>query len=60
MHWRIGFIISVCGMVSFVLPLAGVLSHQDFLAASGGFAFVLLGIFIAIESLARHKERKKS
>lgn len=53
MHRRIGFIVSICGMVFVMLPLGGVLGKADFVTAVIGFAFVIIGIFFAIESLAR-------
>lgn len=53
MHRRIGFIVSICGMVFVMLPLGGVLGKADFVTAAIGFAFVIIGIFFAIESLAR-------
>jgi len=53
MNRRIGFVISVCGMAFLLLPLARVLPPPDFLVCAVGVGFIVLGTFVAIESIAR-------
>ncbi len=53
MHRRIGFVVSICGMAFVMTPLSKVLDQPDFVTAVIGFAFVLIGVFFAIETLAR-------
>ena len=53
MHRRMGFIVSICGMAFVMTPLGKLLSPPDFVTAVIGFAFVLVGVFFAIESVAR-------
>ena len=53
MHRRIGFIVSVCGMVFVLLPLITVLEREDFVVCAIGFAFLVIGIFFAIETIAK-------
>ena len=55
MNRRIGFIVSVCGMAFVLVPFVQVLEQADFVACTVGFALVLVGIFFAIESVARHR-----
>ena len=50
---RIGFIISVCGMGFVLLPLTRVLPQPDFFVCTIGVAFIIVGVFVAIESLAK-------
>ena len=57
MHRRIGFVISVCGMGFALLPLARVLPQPDFVVCAVGVGFIILGVFVAIESLARRIDR---
>ena len=58
MHRRIGFIVSMCGMAFVLMPLATTLPQPDFVVCSVGFGFVIVGIFFAIESVARQKDKK--
>ena len=58
MHRRLGFIVSMCGMVFVLLPLATTLQYRDLVVCSVGFGFVLMGVFFAIESVARQKDKK--
>lgn len=57
MQKRLGFILSVCGLVGIVLPLARVLAQPDFVVCVVGFSFLLLGIFFTIESVAKRQGR---
>lgn len=58
MHRRSGFIISVCGMGLAILPLATVLRQPDFVTAAVGFGLMVLGVFVAIEAVARQSARR--
>ena len=53
MHRRLGFVVSLCGMTFVMLPLANVLHQTDFVTCTVGFAFVVIGVFFAIESVAK-------
>lgn len=53
MHKRLGFVVSLCGMVFVLLPLAPLLRQPDFVVCTIGFAFVILGIFFALGTGAR-------
>ena len=55
---RIGFVVSACGMAFAVMPLATVLRGPDFTVALVGFALLLLGVFVAIESVSKRVERR--
>jgi len=58
MHRRFGFLISVCGMMFAVMPLATVLRRPDFVTLTVGSGLFLLGVFVAIESVARKNDQK--
>ncbi len=58
MHRRLGFVLSVAGLALAILPLATVLRQPDFVTAAVGAGLMLLGIFVAIESVARQLERR--
>ncbi len=55
MHRRLGFVVSLIGMVFVVLPFATLLDQADFVMMTIGMAFVVVGAFFAIESVARQK-----
>ena len=59
MERRLGFVIGGVGIMFVLLPLAKVLQTPDFVTVVGGFVFLLLGIFFAIESVAKHIASKK-
>ena len=54
---RLGFVISVCGMAFALMPLSTVLDTPDFAVATVGLALLVLGIFVAIESVAKRAGR---
>ena len=58
MHRWLGFIVSACGMAFVLVPLGTILQKPDFVICSVGFAFVIVGVFFAIESVARQKVKK--
>lgn len=58
MHRRIGFVISACGMAFVLLPLARVLPAPDFVVCTIGMGFIIVGVFVAIESLAKRIDQK--
>ncbi len=55
MHRRLGFILSLCGMMFAVMPLSVVLPKPDFIVCLSGFVFSLLGIFFTIEAVAKKR-----
>ena len=55
MHRRLGFILSLCGMTFAVMSLSVVLPNPDFIVCLSGFVFSLLGIFFAIEEVAKKR-----
>ena len=60
MHRRVGFVVSVCGMAFIVMSLALSLQQPEFVMAAIGFGLLVIGVFFAIESVARSdKERKR-
>jgi hypothetical protein len=58
MQRRIGFIISAIGLGFLLLPLSRVLPPPDFLVCAVGAGFIVLGIFSAIESVAKRVNQK--
>ena len=58
MQRRTGFIVSVIGLGFLLLPLSRVLPTTDFLVCAVGAGFVLIGIFFAIESVAKRVSQK--
>lgn len=58
MQRRMGFVLSICGMMFVVMPMATVLRQPDFVVFTIGSAFVLLGIFFAMESVAKGVSKK--
>ena len=58
MFRRICFAISACGMLFMLMPMSELLHIQDFVLFSVGFAFFMVGIFSAIESLYRQTVNK--
>ena len=57
MHRRLGFVLSLCGMMFAVIPLSMILPKPDFILCLSGFVFSLLGIFFTIEEVARRQPR---
>lgn len=57
MHRRLGFVLSLCGMMFAVIPLSMILPKPDFILCLSGFVFTLLGIFFTIEEVARRLPR---
>jgi hypothetical protein len=59
MHRRLAFGVSICGMVFVLVSLVTVLQQPEFVLCCVGLAFLLLGVFFAIESVAKSKDQKK-
>lgn len=53
MHRRLGFVVSLCGMAFVLLPLSRLMERPDFVTATLGFALVIIGVFFALESVAK-------
>lgn len=58
MHRRIGFVLSLCGIAFTAMSLTTVLRQPDFVVCVVGFGFTIVGIFFAIESVARKKDQR--
>jgi lipopolysaccharide export LptBFGC system permease protein LptF len=58
MHRRIGFVIAACGMAFIAVPLSNVFNRADFLMSLLGLAFVIVGTFFAIESVAKQTSQR--
>ncbi len=50
---RLGFVVSLCGMAFVLLPLSRLMERPDFVISTIGFTITILGIFFALESLAK-------
>ena len=59
MDRRLGFVISGIGIMFVLLPLGKLFQTPDFVTVVGGFVFLIVGIFFAIESIAKHIAPKK-
>ena len=55
---RLAFVVSICGMVLALLPLATVLDRPSFRTAAAGFGLVIVGIFVSIEFVAKQAKRR--
>ncbi|MBI3456712.1 MAG: hypothetical protein HY002_13120 [Candidatus Rokubacteria bacterium] len=58
MQRRIGFIVSISGVAFLLLPLSTLLPSPDFLVCAIGAAFIVIGVFFAIESVAKRLDQK--
>ena len=55
---RLAFVVSICGMALALLPLTTVLDRPGFMTAAAGFGLVIVGIFVAIEFVAKQAKRR--
>jgi uncharacterized membrane protein HdeD (DUF308 family) len=53
LHRKVYLGLSLFGLVMILLPMLNVLSQQDFVVVTVGFGLLLVGIFSAIESVAK-------
>ena len=53
LHRRVYVVLSACGMMFHLPPLASVLDRQEFIVCSLGLGLILVGIYSAIESVAQ-------
>lgn len=58
MHRRIGFVLSLCGIAFTSMAMTTVLRQPDFVVFVVGLGFTIVGIFFAIESVARKKDQR--
>lgn len=56
LHRKVYLGLTAFGMMVFLIPLVNVLSRQDFVICAVGLGFIVIGIFLAIESIAPQKK----
>ena len=50
---RLAFLVTLCGVALVLFPMVTVLEQKDFVSCAVGLGLILIGLFAAIESVAK-------